>query len=78
MDAISILLSKADLRTLAAAQIAGALMASDGSHEEAGIRKRAELAVKIAKEIEEAVTRSLRVEPPADPPPQPSVRVGKL
>jgi hypothetical protein len=72
-------LSKAELRTLAAAQIAGALMANDRDrdHGEGGIRNRAELAVKIAREIEEAVARSLKVESLPEPPPKPSVRIGK-
>jgi hypothetical protein len=53
-------LSKADLRTLAAAHIAAAMMASgDRDPGEDVIRNRAELAVKIAKAIEEAVERSL-------------------
>ena len=53
------MLSEADLRTLAAAQIAAALIGNDKDHGEAGIRNRADLAVKIAMAIEEAVTRSL-------------------
>ncbi len=79
MDATSIVFSKADLRTLAAAQIAAAMMATgDRDPGEDVIRNRADVAVKIAKAIEEAVTRSLKVEPPADPSPRPSVRGGKL
>jgi hypothetical protein len=70
-------LSKADLRTLVAAQIAAAMMASgDRDPGEDVIRNRADLAVKTAKALEEAVARSLKVDLPADPPPGPSVRVG--
>jgi hypothetical protein len=58
-------LSKADLRTLAAAHIAAAMMASgDRDPGEDVIRNRAGVAVKIAKAIEEAVARSLKVESP--------------
>jgi acyl-CoA reductase-like NAD-dependent aldehyde dehydrogenase len=79
MDATSIVFSKADLRTLAAAHIAAAMMAAgDRDPGEDVIRNRADVAVKIAKAIEEAVTRSLKVEPPADPPPRPSVGGGNL
>lgn len=59
------LLSKADLRTLAAAHIAAAMMASGDRDPGADvIRNRADVAVKIAKAIEEAVARSLKVESP--------------
>jgi hypothetical protein len=53
-------LSKADLRTLAAAHIAAAMMpVGDRDPGDDVIRNRADLAVKIAMAIEEAVTRSL-------------------
>ena len=60
-------LSKADLRMLAAAQIAAAMMASgDRDPGDEVIRHRADLAVKIATAIEEAVARSLQVAPSDD------------
>jgi hypothetical protein len=71
MDAASIVFSKATLRTLTAAHITAAMMSSgDRDPGEDVIRNRADLAVKIARAIEEAVARSLKVElPPEDGPP---------
>jgi len=69
VDVTSIVLSKADLRTLVAAQIAAAMMASgDRDPGEDVIRHRAELAVKTAKAIEEAVARSLNSPSLPEPP----------
>jgi hypothetical protein len=60
VNVTSIALSKADLRTLVAAQITAAMMSSgDRDPGEDVIRSRAELAVKTAKAIEDAVARSL-------------------
>jgi hypothetical protein len=79
VDVTSIVLSKADSRALVAAHIAAAMMASgDRDPGEDVIRNRAELAVKIAKAIEEAVARSLVAELPADSPARPSMRVDKI
>ena len=80
MDATSIVLSKANLRTLVATHIAAAMMASgDRDPGEEVVRNRADLAVKMAKAIEEAVARSLEVKlPPEDgPPPEPRSHIGK-
>ena len=76
----SIVLSKANLRTLTAAHVVAAMMASgDRDPGEEVIRNRADLAVKVAKAIEDAVARSLAVEllPEDSPLPEPPSPIGK-
>ena len=69
-----------DRITLAAAQIAGALIAAipQRDRDEAAIRQAAASAVHVAKAIEEAVAASLKFVEPPEPPPRPSVPVGKV
>ena len=52
-------LSSVELRTLVASQIAASLVTSQNIDDEA-IKRIAELAVKIAKAVEEAASRTLK------------------